>query len=71
MKINMDDLYPWADINNHFTRMKKMQVKVGDEVLGPDCELEFDAVTGTVTLQFEAPKRTVKAKRFDDVMGAH
>ena len=66
MKINLDDLYPWAEINSHFTRMKKMRVSLNGDDLGNECELVFDATTGTATLAFKS-RKPAKVKRFDDV----
>lgn len=72
MKINLNKLYPWADINNCFTRMNRLVVKYAGEELGPDCEIDYDPDTGVTTLDFGKPERVTekpRAKAFKSFSG--
>ena len=63
MKVDGSALAPWSAVNNHFTRMKRLKVFHGDDVLGPEFTMDL-AEDGTLTLKFKGkPKAEPKGRK--------
>ena len=64
MKFNAD-LSPFADFNSIITKARKLVVKHGDDVLGPEFDISIDD-HHTVTIAFDRPvKKVAKSRTYD------
>ena len=63
MKIDLDQLYPWADIDRMFGNMRSLHVTVGGDELSREADISI-AEDGALTIAFDAkpaPKRATRA----------